>query len=349
VSSSASIDILELAGADDVLQLAEILGLGMAQRSLGPEGSAHVVGEFAGLQIAEAAAPPSLLGTSLGDAALRGRLGIGILGAWRRGTFEVASAATVLDHSTVLLMAGTAEQLAAYDDEYATSGVGKRPMVVIGGGRVGRAAGREFARAGYDYKIVEQRPERIRDLSNYVEGDAADLAVLEAAGIRDAAAVLITTHDDDLNVYLSLYCRRLRGDIRVIGRANAERNVTSLYRAGADAVLSYASMGATAIWNRFRADDTVLIAEGLTVFRRPVPAALAGRRLGDTHIRRDTGCNVVAIEQSGRLVGNPSVDVVLPEGGDLVLIGDVEAEHRYLDRYRGRRRRSARRRQSVHS
>jgi voltage-gated potassium channel len=73
--------------------------------------------------------------------------------------------------------------------------------------------------------------------------------VLERAGIDDASAVIITTHDDDMNVYLTIYCRRLRPDMRIIGRANLDRNVTTLYRAGADAVLSYASTGANAIWN----------------------------------------------------------------------------------------------------
>jgi len=344
VSSEASVDILGLAGADEVLQLADMLGVAMARRTLGPDGSSHVIGEFAGLQIAEATTSSALLGRSLGEARLRARLGIGILGVWQRGRFEVATADTVLESSTVLLMAGTPEQLAAFDAEHAVGPAADRPMVVIGGGRVGRAAGREFARNGLRYHIVEQRAERIRDPEVYVQGDAADLAVLEKAGIRDAAAVVITTHDDDVNVYLAIYCRRLRDELRIIGRANVDRNVSTLYRAGADAVLSYASTGATAIWNHFRQNDTVMVAEGLNVFRRPIPATLAGVRLGDTHIRRETGCNVVAIERDGEIKGNPGVDSVLPSDGHLVLIGDAEAEATYVQRYGADRSRRWRRR-----
>ena len=40
----------------------------------------------------------------------------------------------------------------------------------------------------------------------------------------ESPAVVITTHDDDVNVYLTLYCRRLRGDIQIISRATLERN-----------------------------------------------------------------------------------------------------------------------------
>ncbi len=348
VSSPASVDILELAGADGVLQLGDMLGHAMAQRTLGPDGRSHLIGEFAGLKIAEATAVGTeLLGRSLGEVRLRARLGIGILGVWHRGRFEVATAATVLNSSTVFLMAGTAEQLAKYDAQYAVGGSAGRSIIVIGGGRVGRAAGRAFAEEGLDYRIVEQQSERVRDPAVYVEGDAADLAVLEAAGIRAAAAVVITTHDDDMNVYLAIYCRRLRDDIRIIGRANLDRNVSTLYRAGADAVLSYASTGATAIWNRFRQNDTVVVAEGLTVFRRPVPAELAGRTLADVHIRRDTGCNVVAVEHDGEIKGNPDANQPLPTDGNLVLIGNFDAEARYAERYRaspkqrwGRRRRA---------
>ena len=49
--------------------------------------------------------------------------------------------------------------------------------------------------------------------------------------------MVITTHDDDVNVYLAIYCRRLRPDIAIVARANLDRNVSTLYRAGADAVL----------------------------------------------------------------------------------------------------------------
>jgi Trk K+ transport system NAD-binding subunit len=169
-----------------------------------------------------------------------------------------------------------------------------------------------------------------------VLGDAADLEVLEAAGIRSASTVLITTHDDDVNIYLAIYCRRLRPDIRIIGRANFDRNVSTLYRAGADDVLSYASTGATAIWNHFRANDTLLLAEGLSVFRVPVPAPLVGTTLGSSHLRRDTGCNVVAIQDGPQMIGNPPVDVVLRAGAELVLIGDAQDEASFAERYRGR-------------
>ena len=223
-------------------------------------------------------------------------------------------------------MAGSADQLAAYDACYALDRAKPTAAIVIGGGRVGRAAAHAFDVAGVPYRIVEQRAERVRNPQDYVLGDAAELTVLRDAGIDEAGTVVITTHDDDMNVYLTIYCRRLRPDVTIVGRANLDRNVTTLYRAGADAVLSDASTGATAIWNHLRQNDTLLVAEGLNVFRRPVPAVLAGRPLTEAHIRRTTGCNVVAVESDGVMRGNPDATQPLPAQGNLVLVGDVAGE-----------------------
>lgn len=327
-TKTASIDILELAGADEVLQLGSLLGTSMANRTLLPDGRSHVIGRFAGVMIAEArVAGTPLAGMRLADAALRSRLGVGVVGVWDHGVFTIATSSTLLSESSVLILAAAQNQLEEYDAQYETGLDKAGSVVIIGGGRVGRAAGRAFAAAEIPYRIIEQQPDRARD-DHYVVGDAADLAVLEEAGIRAATGVLITTHDDDVNIYLAIYIRRLRPDMRIVARANLDRNVSTLYRAGADDVLSYASMGAAEIWNHFRGNDTLVVAEGLDVFRSPVPTSMRGKTLADSQMRAETGCNVVAIEIDGALVGNPSGDVVLGTTTSLVLIGDAAAQQR---------------------
>jgi K+/H+ antiporter YhaU regulatory subunit KhtT len=82
------------------------------------------------------------------------------------------------------------------------------------------------------------------------------------------------------------------------------------------------------MWNHFRGNDTLVVAEGLDVFRADVPAPMRGKTLANSHIRSETGCNVVAIEVDGQLVGNPSGDVVLAAGNRLVLIGDAASQER---------------------
>lgn len=330
----ASVDILQLAGCDQVLELGEMLGAALARRVLVPDGRSHVIGEIDGLLIAEATAPQTLVGRPLLDSGLRQRTGLTVAGVWERGSLEVARPTTVLSPASILVLAGSRAQLETYDELFSVDRPVPAPVIIVGGGRVGRAAARHLTAAGLDYRLVEQQAERIRDQERYVLGDAADLDVLERAGIKDTASVLITTHDDDVNVYLTIYCRRLRPDVQIIARARLDRNVSTLHRAGADAVLSYASTGATAMWNVLSHHDTLQIAEGLEVFRVPVPDELAGRTIQQSGIRESTGCTVVAIAFDDQLESNPDAQVPLPEGGELVLIGDADSEHRFLSRYR---------------
>ena len=338
-NSPASIDILEIAGADHVLQLGEILGVAMAARTLGVGGTSHVIGEFAGLKIAEAGVVgTAMVGKTLAELALRHRLGVGIIGVWDRGEFSIASGDTALGESMILLLAATTEQLAAFDAEYTVAAPGSHHAVIIGGGRVGRAIGTALNRDGVSFTIVEQLPDRERPGARYVIGDAADRKVLQAAGLDEASAVLITTHDDDINVYLTRYCRGLRPDIRIVSRSRLDRNVSTLYRAGADSVLSYAGTGSAAIWNQFRGDETLLVAQGLNVFRAAIPHELAGKSLADIHLYRRTECNVVAIDHGDRIEANPDANTPLPSDGELVLVGTDVAESKFADVFGAPRR-----------
>src|SRR5690606_9125148 len=158
---------------------------------------------------------------------------------------------------------------------------------------------------------------------------------LEEAGIRESPTAIVTTSDDATNIYLTIYCRRLRPDMQIISRSNLERNVSTLHRAGADFVMSYASMGAGAVFNLLEQDDVVMIAEGLDVFRCPVPRELAGKTLRDAGVREKTGCSVLAIEMNGETIVNPPPDVPLPEdeGAELIVIGTTEGERAFFKRY----------------
>lgn len=330
-ASAASVDILELAGCNQVLQLGEMLGRAFARRVLGPDARSHAIGEFGELVIAEAAATSTpFVGRSLADIRLRDRVGVNVVGVWDRGVFRLAGPNTTIQSTTVLVLAASREQLDAYDEAFAVPRPVTAPVVIIGGGRVGRATGDALAEAGIDFRIVEQRPERIRDPERYVEGDAAELAVLQRAGIAESPSAVITTHDDDVNVYLTLYCRRLRPDIQVISRANHDRNISTLHRAGADFVMSYASTGAAALWNVVRSESMLLLAEGLDVFRVPVPPGMTGKTLAQVEVRRLTGCNVVAVVRDGTVETNPDPHRPLPPDADLVLIGDWDSELRFL-------------------
>ena len=128
-----------------------------------------------------------------------------------------------------------------------------------------------------------------------------------------APTVVITTHDDDLNLYLTIHSRRLRPDLQIISRATLEQNVTTLHRAGADFVMSYASMGANTIFNLLERNDVLMVTEGLNVFKVPLPSALVGKTIAQTPIRQGAGYNLIAINVDDTMHINPDPSQPLPK------------------------------------
>ena len=97
------------------------------------------------------------------DSNLREDVGITVLGTWERGAFEPAAPDTRLEAGTILVLAGSAQQVDDYNQRFCPRQPSREPVVIIGGGRVGRAAGEALASRGMDYRIVETQPQRIRD------------------------------------------------------------------------------------------------------------------------------------------------------------------------------------------
>lgn len=328
-----SIDILELAGSSYVFQFMTMLGESLARRTLGMNMGANVIGTFDQLLIAEAPAMRTPLeGKTLIESNLREKTGITVVGLWERGKFEIPRPQTRIHATTVLLLAGSAEQLKKYDEtfsNYRQYHSTDAPVLILGGGRVGQAAAKTLDDRQIPYIVVEKNKKLIKN-KNYIQGNAADIETLNLAGIKTASSVIITTHNDSMNVYLTIYCRKLRSDIQIVSRANLDSNISKLHNAGADLVMSHASMGANTIINLLKPNKILMFAEGLNIFRVPILEALVGTSLAGSQIRKETGCSVIAIRRDNKLNINPDPFLVLEKGDEMVLIGTSDAEKRLL-------------------
>lgn len=334
--SDAAVDILKLAGSSHVIRMGELMGRSLARRTIGGDAVAHVIGTFDKLFIAEAAAAGTpLVGKTLAESRLRENAGTNVIGVWERGGFQPARSDTLIGPHTVLVLAGSLEQMRTYNELFCIYHRATTPVLIIGGGRVGRATGRALRERQLDYRIIERDPAQIpaADAAHCLLGDAGQMEVLEKAGLKEAPAVIVTTNDDDINVYITLLCRRLRPDIQIISRATQERNVSTLHRAGADFVMSYASMGANIIFNLLKRSDILMLAEGLNAFRIRTPEALAGKTLAETGVRRKTGCSVIALNEGKNFEVNPDPFRPLPADAEIVLIGSLEAEQKFFQLY----------------
>lgn len=334
-----SVDVLELAGATHVLPLKQRLGEHLANRVNAGSAGAHVIGSFRNLMLAEFSVHDTpLAGKRIRESRLREATGLNVVGVWEEARLLFADPDHRLSDGCVPVVVGTRQQIRALDELLVIYDANPHPVLVIGGGRVGRAAARSLKRRGVGVHIVEKRPalrKRIGDLPDGLFiGDAADREVLMEAGLAEAPSVLLTTNDDAMNIYLAVYCRRLNPNLRIVSRITHDRNVAAVRRAGADLALSYTALGVESVLALLQERELVYLGAGVELHQVPVPASLDGQTLAESQIRARTGLNVIAIETGSGEVVNPSPGTRLAAGNVLLMIGKSGGLETFVQSYR---------------
>ena len=335
--SSASSSVLHLAGCNYVFNFTELLGQALARRVFNISMCSNTIARFHELCIAESPADfTDLLGKSILEVDMRNRYDINVVGIWHSNHYKSVTPNTVIEKDDVLLLAGTADKLEAYDAAMQRSlDVSHQPPVIIlGAGRVGEAVANTLEGRGIDFRIVDKDADvaKFHD-KRFIFGDASHYEVLCQAGINETQTVVVTTHNDDLNIYLSLYCRKLRPNIQLISRATLDKNIESLYNAGATLVMSQSSFTANTLMNLLQPEQVFMLTEGLTVFRAKPSEKLVGKNLIDSGIRKITGCNIVAFYSDDHmLIPPPPTHTIRPED-ELIVIGTEEEARLFRSHY----------------
>jgi voltage-gated potassium channel len=325
-STEDSLDVLELAGATHVLPLRRQLGEQLAGRINAGHAEVHEIGRVRDLVVGEFPVQQTpLAGKTVRETRLRELLGVSMVGIWENAVLKPVRPDQLLTDQCMPVVVGTDEQMQELNELLYIYDTNWHPVLVIGGGKVGRAATRSLKRRGVPVHLVERNPElaeRWKDLADGVfVGDAAHRELLDEAGLQNAPAVLLTTNDDATNVYLAVYCRRLNPELRIVSRVTHQRNIASIRRAGADLVLSYDSLGVETITSLARGRPLVLLGEGVELLEVRTPPSLAGKTLGESEIGARSGLNVVALEVGDEVVQTPGAATVLPEGSKLIMLG----------------------------
>lgn len=333
-----AVDVLQLSGVTHVLPLKRWLGEQLANRIDAQRAALHPIGEFGDLKIAELPVHNTpLAGRTVRETRLRERTGVSIVAVWDRGRLMPARPDTPLTDSCVPVVMGSEEQLEELDTLLLIYNLNPNPILLIGGGRVGMAAARALAGKEVPVHLVERelsRCDRLRNVCTRVfHGDAADYAILHEAGIEDAPSVLLTTNDDAMNIYLSSYCRRLNPTLRIVSRITHERNLDAIYRAGADFVLSFATLGIEAIMSILHDRKLMVLGEGVDLYTRVLPRKLYGVTLAESGIGARTGLSVVGVKSDGQLITRLSPNMRLTAGTELVMIGADEQFDAFAEAY----------------
>ena len=87
----------------------------------------------------------------------------------------------------------------------------RNKTIVVGCGRLGASIASYASSQGEDVIVLDSRKDAFTKLSETFSGytiacDATEIDELEDAGIRDARELILTTGDDNINLYLAHLC-----------------------------------------------------------------------------------------------------------------------------------------------
>lgn len=95
-------------------------------------------------------------------------------------------------------------------------------VIIIGAGRVGSSIAALLNEQNYHVTVIDKNKDalmNVEDFTGYFEvADASNIEVLQRIGIKNADVVVISTEDDDTNVFLTDVCHFVFGVPRIFVR-----------------------------------------------------------------------------------------------------------------------------------
>ncbi|NHN47019.1 potassium channel protein [Halostella sp. JP-L12] len=120
-------------------------------------------------------------------------------------------------------------------------------VLVLGYGELTEPLLSELDDSVVEYVVIAPRSERTQALRDrgvhVINEDPSDEESLERAQLADARAVIAATNSDGDDALSVLTARQLRPNVRIVAAATDRENVEKLRRAGADTVISPATIG----------------------------------------------------------------------------------------------------------
>lgn len=222
-------------------------------------------------------------------------------------------------------------------------GMLKNHYIICGFGRMGRQVCFEFKQSKVPFVALDKDPIAFEnnDIDGilWITGDATREETLERCGIDRAKGLVSVLSHDENNVYVVLTARGLNSSIRIVTRAIEYESEKKMKRAGADYVVSPFIIGGSRMASIMlrpsithfmdglaRAEEIRLTLVELEVVNN---SFLEGKTIEDTGILEISESIVIGLRRTDESMKiRPSMDTVLRQGDQLVLMGQLEAINR---------------------
>ncbi|MFC7165412.1 Trk system potassium transporter TrkA [Halospeciosus flavus] len=255
----------------------------------------------------------------------------------RDGEVEIARGDTRIHAGDMVVVIGRPDSVQAFAASVAPGEAASDvdDVVIVGGSSVGALTARLLADRGFSPRLVEQDPERARELAEelsettVLEHDATDEDFLEREHVGDADLVVSALDSDERNLLVSLLTKRM-GAERTVAVVDDGAYVDLFEAVGVDVAVNPREVTAEEItrFTRERRMENVAIVEPgeAEVLEVEIDAesVLAGRSIREAAADLPEGFVVGAITRGGDFI-TPRGDTVVQEGDHVVAFVRADA------------------------
>ncbi|HEY9683221.1 MAG TPA: NAD-binding protein [Oculatellaceae cyanobacterium] len=214
----------------------------------------------------------------------------------------------------------------------------KDHQIVCGFGRTGQEVCDHFRINEMPFVVIESDQTNAKKAAEagylVIEGDASEDEILTQAQIHSAKGVICALPDDSTNTFITLSAKGFNENITIVSRASNLGSESKLRRAGAHMVISpYTICGrrlAASVTHPLVTEflDVVMHTEGYDLRMEQVTlsagSVLIGAALKEASIKQTSGAMILAVRQGGKLMTNPSPDLVFQTGDELIALGTAQ-------------------------
>ncbi len=203
-----------------------------------------------------------------------------------------------------------------------------KQFIVIGCGRFGTSVAKTLTKLGHDVMVVDNDPEIVKELSEYVthavQMDAMDEASYKSIGIRNFDVAVVTIGS---NIQASIMATLITKDLgvpTVIAKAQNEIHAKVLTKIGADKIIfPERDMGVRVAYNLVTPNilDVIEFSSDYSIIETVALAEWEDKTLKELKLSHTYGLTVIAIKRGSDINISPYADDEIKKGDIVVILG----------------------------